>query len=97
MTRLSIANELEDAAYQIADISRADLQVMLRRAALMLKNVTGVVLESNVDETLAGLAAEMRVSKPDLIKTIVGEWLVANGYLPVPYALDEEICVDGNA
>lgn len=33
MTRLSIANELEQAADQIADISRADLQVILRRAA----------------------------------------------------------------
>ena len=68
MTRLSIANELEDAAYQIADISRADLQVMLRRAAQMLKNLTGVVLEPNVDDNLAGLEAEMRVSNPDLIK-----------------------------
>ena len=97
MTRLSIANELEQAADQIADITRAELQIILRRAALMLRNVTGVTLEPNVDEALAGLATEMHVSKPDLITTIVGEWLVANGYLPVPYALDEEISVDRNA
>lgn len=63
----------------------------------MLRNVTGVTLEPNVDESLAGLAAEMGVSKPDLIKTIVGEWLVTNAYLPVPYALGEESSVDGLA
>lgn len=57
----------------------------------MLRNVTGVTLEPNVDESLAGLATEMGVSKP--IKTIVREWLVTNAYLPVPYALDEEISV----
>ncbi|TIN79763.1 hypothetical protein [Mesorhizobium sp.] len=97
MTRLSIAEELEIAADQIADVSRADLQVMLRRAALVLRNVTGIVLEPNVDESLVGLAAEMGASKSDLIKTIVGDWLVTNAYLPVPCALDEESSVDGNA
>lgn len=41
MPRQSIAEELESAADRIADISRADLQVILRRAALMLRNVSG--------------------------------------------------------
>ena len=36
MTRASIAEELESAADRIADMSRADLQIILRRAALML-------------------------------------------------------------
>ncbi|RWP40165.1 MAG: hypothetical protein E5Y63_31545 [Mesorhizobium sp.] len=36
MTRLSIAEELESAANRIADISRPDLQIILRRASLML-------------------------------------------------------------
>ncbi|MER8465985.1 hypothetical protein [Mesorhizobium sp. M1396] len=97
MTRLTIACELENASDQIAVISRADLQVMLRRAALMLRNVTGVVLEPNVEEALGGLATEMGLSKADLIRTIIREWLVANAYLPVPQALDEESAVDGNA
>jgi ROS/MUCR transcriptional regulator protein len=35
MTRQSIAEELESAADSIADISRADLQIILRRAVLM--------------------------------------------------------------
>lgn len=97
MSRMTIANDLEAAADQIVEISRADLQIMLRRAALMLRNVTGLVLEPNVEESLSSLAAEMHVPKAELIRTIVGEWLVANAYLPVPYALDEESSVDGNA
>ncbi|RWG71414.1 MAG: hypothetical protein E5X23_06570 [Mesorhizobium sp.] len=97
MSRMTIASELETAADQIAETSRADLQIMLRRAALMLRNVTGLVLEPNVDESLSGLAAEMGQSKTGLVSTIVGDWLIANAYLPVPYALDRESAVDGNA
>ncbi|RUU94897.1 hypothetical protein EOA79_29805 [Mesorhizobium sp. M1A.F.Ca.IN.020.03.2.1] len=78
-------------------ISRADLQVMLRRAALMLRNVTGLVLDPKVEEALAGLAVEMGLSKSELVRTIVGEWLMANPYLPVPYELDDESAVEGNA
>ncbi|WP_245418759.1 hypothetical protein [Mesorhizobium sp. WSM3864] len=46
MSRLTIASELEAAADQIAEISRADLQIMLRRAGLMLRNVTGLVSQT---------------------------------------------------
>lgn len=38
--------KLESAADQIAGASRADLQVMLKRAALLLRNVGGLSLES---------------------------------------------------
>ncbi|WP_348628377.1 hypothetical protein [Mesorhizobium sp. WSM3862] len=72
MTRETIATDLEVAADQIAEISRADLQVMLRRAALMLSR-DGLVLDPKVEEALSGLAAEMGLSKPELVRTIVGE------------------------
>ncbi|RWD29871.1 MAG: hypothetical protein EOS34_27405 [Mesorhizobium sp.] len=97
MTRLTFTEELEDAADRIADVSRADLQIMLRRAALMLRNVTGIALDSNVDESLAALAVEMNVSKSELIKTVVSDWLIANAYLRVPHALDEESETRGSA
>lgn len=97
MSRMTFASELEAAADQIAEISRADLQIMLRRAALMLRNVTGLVLEPNVEEPLSGLAVEMGLSKPELVRIIISDWLVANAYLPVPRALDEESAVEGNA
>ena len=97
MTRHDIASELEGAASQIGDMSRADLQVLLRRAALMLRNVTGLVLEPRVEESLAGLANEMGLSKTELVRTIIDDWLTANAYLPVPYALDEESSAEGNA
>lgn len=97
MNRHDIAADLESAANHIAEVSRADLQVMLRRAALMLRNVTGLVLEPSVQEPLSSLAEEMGLTRADLIRTIVGDWLVANAYLPVPQALDEDSTVEGNA
>ncbi|MDG4854620.1 MULTISPECIES: hypothetical protein [unclassified Mesorhizobium] len=36
-------------------------------------------------------------SKAELVRTIVGEWLMAKAYFPVPYALDEESSIEGNA
>ncbi|AZO28535.1 MULTISPECIES: hypothetical protein [Mesorhizobium] len=97
MSRHQFVHELESAADHIADTSRADLQVLLRRAALLLRNVGGLSLDPNTDEVLNGLAAEMDKTKLDLVETIVGEWLVANAYLPVPHQLDAESAVDGNA
>ncbi|WP_296746318.1 hypothetical protein [Mesorhizobium sp.] len=97
MSRYQFVHELESTADHIADASRADLQVMLRRAALMIRNAGGLSLDPRTDDALSSLAAEIGKAKPDLVKTIVGEWLVANAYLPVPYALDEESAVEGNS
>lgn len=58
MPRLSVAAELESAAGRIADVSRADLQIMLRRAALVLRNVIGVTLDPATDDSINGIAAE---------------------------------------
>ncbi|TGP50875.1 hypothetical protein EN873_23755 [bacterium M00.F.Ca.ET.230.01.1.1] len=97
MSRHQFVRELESTADHIADASRADLQVLLRRAALLLRNVGGLSLDPNTDEVLKGLAAEMGKPKPELVETIVGEWLVSNAYLPVPRQLNEESTVEGNA
>ena len=97
MSRHQFVQELESTADHIAEASRADLQVLLRRAALLIRNVDGIRLDPRTDEALTGLAAEMGSAKPDLVETIVGEWLMANSYLPVPHAIDEESTAEGNA
>ncbi|UVK43257.1 hypothetical protein BPNPMPFG_005035 [Mesorhizobium sp. AR07] len=97
MSRQSFVEELEGAADRNAEISPAKLKVLLRRAALMLRNAGdgGVDLEPKIEETLDGLAAEMCVLKAELIRTIVTEWLIANAYLPV-FTIDEGSTTDGN-
>lgn len=97
MSRHQFVHELESTADHIAEASRADLQVLLRRAALLLRNVGGLSLDPKTDEVLNDLAAEMGKAKPELVETIVDEWLMANAYLSVPRQLDEESAVDGNA
>ncbi|RUX92044.1 MULTISPECIES: hypothetical protein [unclassified Mesorhizobium] len=96
MTRLSIAEELESAADRIADMSRPDLQIILRRAALMLRNVSGVPLEPPIEDALNSIAAEMKMSRPDLIATILRDWLETNAYLPV-HEFDDDTTTDGRA
>ncbi|MDF0664161.1 MULTISPECIES: CopG family transcriptional regulator [unclassified Rhizobium] len=74
---------------RIADVSRADLQIILRRAALRLRNAAAVSLDEDVEETLKHLASEFEVTRNDMIRYIVREWLETNSYLPV-HNLDED-------
>lgn len=96
MTSRSYADQLDDAADRIADISRADLQIMLRRAALRLRNKSGISFDENVDEALAKVATEFGVTRNDLVRRIVREGLQAMRYLPV-HDLDEDGDIDGRA
>jgi hypothetical protein len=96
MTFPDTATLLEDAADRIADISRADLQIMLRRAALRLRNAGAVSMEDDVEEALRDLASEFGMTRNDTIRLIVREWMEKNTYLPV-HALDEDGDVDGEA
>ncbi|MES0110052.1 hypothetical protein [Mesorhizobium sp. M0013] len=96
MTRMSFAEELESAADRVADMSRPDLQIVLRRAALVLRNVTGVSLEPATEDALNSIAAEMKVGRSDLIQILLREWLETNAYLPVRI-VDEESETDGTA
>ncbi|MER8870555.1 hypothetical protein [Mesorhizobium sp. M0814] len=96
MTRRSVVEELESAADRIADMSRADLQIILRRAALMLRNVAGVPLDPATADALDSIAAEMKIGRPDLIPIVLRDWLETNAYLPVR-SIDEESETDGSA
>ena len=92
----TFANELEKAASQIADVSRADLQILLRRAALRLRNVPGLTLDADVDAAVDFLAAEMNLPRAEVLQTIIRDWLIGGGRLPVD-TLDEGSETDGTA
>ncbi|MGO7769814.1 CopG family transcriptional regulator [Rhizobium ruizarguesonis] len=96
MTTTDTAALLEDAAKQIADISRPDLQILLRRAALRLRNASAVSMEDDVEEALRNLAGELGLTRNDTISFIVREWMEKNTYLPV-HSLDEDGGVEGSA
>ncbi|NDK53118.1 CopG family transcriptional regulator [Rhizobium laguerreae] len=96
MLKDDTATLLEDAADRIADISRADLQIMLRRAALMLRNSGSIAFEDDMEEALRDLSGEFGKTRNDTIRLVVREWMEKNTYLPV-HALDEDGDVDGTA
>ncbi|MBY3382223.1 CopG family transcriptional regulator [Rhizobium laguerreae] len=87
---------LEDAADRIADMSRADLQIMLRRAALLLRNSGSIAFEDDMEEALRDLSGEIGKTRNDMIRFIVREWMEKNTYLPV-HNVDEDSDVDGTA
>lgn len=96
MTTSDTATLLEDAADQIADIPIADLQIILRRASLRLRNAGAVSMEDDIEEALRDLAGELGLTRSDMIRFIVREWMEKNTYLPV-HNLDEDGDVDGTA
>jgi len=69
---------------------------LLRRAALLLRNVEGVPLDPPWEDALRSVSAEMKLTRSELIRTIVKDWLVANTYLPVSM-LEEDSETEGNA
>ncbi|MBB2795951.1 UNVERIFIED_ORG: hypothetical protein GGD58_004852 [Rhizobium pisi] len=87
---------LEDAADRIADISRADLQIMRRRAALLLRNSGSTAFDDDMEEALRDLAGEFGKTRNDTVRCIVRGWMEKNTYLPV-HELDEDGDVDGTA
>jgi hypothetical protein len=96
MTKSDTATLLEDAADRIADVSRADLEVMLRRAALGLRSSAAVSLDDDMEEALLDLSGEFGKTRNDIVGLIVREWMEKNTYLPV-HDLDEDGDVDGEA
>ncbi|RAZ90528.1 hypothetical protein DPM33_13550 [Mesorhizobium hawassense] len=91
MATANFIEELQLAADRSAEMSGADLRALIRRAALLLRNARGgdVNLEADVEVALEGVAAERRVSKPQLLRLIVRQWLIVNSDLPL-YKMDEE-------
>ncbi|ARQ08617.1 hypothetical protein NXC12_CH00526 [Rhizobium etli] len=96
MTTSDTATLLEDAADRIADISRADLQVMLRSAALLLRNSGSIAFDDDIEEALRDLSGEFGKTRNDTVRYIVREWMEKNTYLPV-HMLDEDGDVNGTA
>lgn len=90
------AAQLEDAADRIADVSRPDLQILLRRAALRLRNAAAVFMEDDIEDALRDLAGELGLTRNDAIRFIVREWMEKNTYLPF-HSLDEDSDADGTA
>ena len=81
MTHRAFAEKLEDTASHIAEVSRADRQVLLRNAALRLRNTSGLVLAPNVDEAIDLLATQLKLPRSEVLQTIVRDWLVIAGRL----------------
>jgi hypothetical protein len=96
MSTRKYASLLEDAADRIADISRPDLQIMLRRAALRLRNTGSIALEEDIEKAVADVGAKLGMTRNDLLRYIVREWLISTGNLTI-HMLEEHSEVDGNA
>ena len=102
MTRQSFAEKLIEAADGIDDLSRSDIQVLLRRAAIQLSNemqdagkvVIGPELAALFDELVQ--KSDMPITRNDAVVAALVDWTISQGYLDSD-VLDEESEVDGNA
>lgn len=96
MSASDFITQLELAADSIADVSRADLQILLRRAALRIRNANGLALDPEVEDAVKTISGELGHERNEMLRIIVREWLEQNAYLPV-HMLDEGSDTDGVA
>jgi hypothetical protein len=96
MTTRDFSALLEETAARIADVSRPDLQILLRRAAVMVRNSGSIALNEDVEEALRSVAGELNMTRNQMIRYLVQECLETNGYLPVRM-LDEDSEANGSA
>jgi hypothetical protein len=89
-------HRLEDAANSISVVPRRELQILLRRAALQLRNVDNIKLYPDLEQAVAALGAALDKSKNETIRIVLRDWLTANGYMPF-HDLDEDTKPDGTA
>jgi hypothetical protein len=89
--------ELENAADAIADISQADLQSLLRRAAVRCRSTDDLTFDPDVDVAIDLLATGLRCAWAEVIQTILRDWLVATGSGRPANTLDEDSETDGSA
>ncbi|MBX4885371.1 CopG family transcriptional regulator [Rhizobium bangladeshense] len=87
---------LEDAADPSTTFPGANLQIMLRRAALIVRNAGSITLDPDLEEAVIDVSSELGLDRDDAIRFIVREWMEKNTYLPVQQ-LDEDGHVDGSA
>ena len=75
----TFSDELEEAADRIADQNRDDLRILLRRAALKLRDAPGgFALEPAADAVIDELVFELRLPRSEVLRTIVRDWLISH-------------------
>jgi hypothetical protein len=92
--REELADELEMAADAVADIPWADLEALLRRAAVRLRSLA---FDSDVDMAIDLLAAGLERPRSEVIQTILRDWLIATSSARPANTLDAESETDGTA
>jgi hypothetical protein len=63
-------------------VSHADLRSLLRRAALRLRNTDSLGLDDETDQAIDFLAVELSTARPEVIRTILVDWLIRTGRYP---------------
>lgn len=74
----------------------ADLQIMLRRTAIRLRNSQKIGFDNEIELSLGAVAFDLNRSREAMVQMIVREWLARQMYLPVR-VLGEGGDVDGHA
>lgn len=81
--RQTFVELLEATAKTISNTPPEDLKALLMRAALKLRNSKGIDIEPQLDRTLTSLAAEVGMTRAELIGDIIIDWMQSNDFLPI--------------
>lgn len=100
--RATLTDKLLQAADNIDDLSRTDLQILLRRAAEKVRNETFDTATIGLDPEISAVfdaiveASDGAFTREQAVSSILRDWAIRQGHLR-PDDLDEDSETDGNA
>ena len=80
--RQTFVELLEETANSINSTPDEDLKSIFMRAALKLRNSKGIDIDPKVDHAVTSLAAEVGVTRAELVGDIIVDWMQSNDFLP---------------
>lgn len=80
--RQTFVELLEATAKAINSTPVEDLKSILLRAALKLRSSKGIDINPKVDHAVTSLAAEVGMTRAELIGDIIVDWMQSNDFLP---------------
>lgn len=96
MTASRFADELDEAAGNIAHVPRHEIAVLLRRAAIRIRSKPGVVLADEEEAALEQFREHFEFTRQEALRALVVDALIGAGYLEV-VELDEGGETEGSA
>jgi hypothetical protein len=81
MTR-PLWQQLDHAASNLDTLPQPDLEALLKRASARIRHASELALDPEMDLLVDTVAADLRMTRTHVLRTIISDWMIKAGRLP---------------